>query len=442
MIDGLFRSLPARCFVVGAHLLEAAGVRTPRQPEHNLSGPTSTTTYPSSMEAEPTDLAVEGMDEPAADAAVAAELGVEGMDAAARLGLPVKTPEEEAKEREDAELLALRKQVLEEEKRKRAERFNMEVGEEPKKEEWPGQHEGVPWSLYKKQQLDAKRKPARGPAITTGFDISTADERAKAATRLAKFDPEAAEKLKAEKEEKDAEFAQRAKRMARFGGQDLGEHGAAWTRFEAEALRPLALSAEELLAPDADRSNGDAATTEKLHVRVLPCDRGLFKKLRSNDLEGHFAAYGASYVEWLGEQSVNIWFPDAENAARARLALTRAIPDAPASLGDADVTQWTLTRIAKAKGDAWGRKGTAARCLVRFGGAGDVLAAKPKFANPDPTRKGKFKPPKKKRGRGKRKLGADGVVGSMESGLGAARGYGTPLDMDDGPSAKKAKEEA
>ena len=75
--------------------------------------------------AEPEALGVEGMDEAPA----------EGMDAAARLGLPVKTAEDEAKEKEDAELRDLKKQVLEEEKRKRAERFNMEVEEPEKKDE-------------------------------------------------------------------------------------------------------------------------------------------------------------------------------------------------------------------------------------------------------------------------------------------------------------------
>ena len=82
-------------------------------------------------------LGVEGMD----------EAPVEGMDAAARLGLPVKTAEEEAQEKEDAELRALKQQVLEEEKRKRAERFNMEVEEPEKKEEPWAPPEGVPWSL-------------------------------------------------------------------------------------------------------------------------------------------------------------------------------------------------------------------------------------------------------------------------------------------------------
>ena len=372
-------------------------------------------------------LGVEGMDAPA-----------EGMDAAARLGLPVKTAEDEAKEKEDAELRDLKKQVLEEEKRKRAERFNMEIEEEPKKEEPWAPPEGVPWSLYKKQQLDAKRKPSKGPAITTGFDISTAEERAKAASRLAKFDPEAAEKLQQEQKEKNEEFAQRAKRLARFGGQDLGEHGAAWTRFEAEALRPLKLSAEELLAEDEERTDGDAQATEKLHLRVLPVDRNVFKKLRSNDLEGHFAAYGASYVEWLGEQSANVWFPDADNAARARMALSMEIPSAP--FGDVDLSGWRLAKIEKTKGDKWGKRGTAARCLVRFGGSGDVLAEKPKFANPDPTKRGKFKAPKKKRGRGKRKMNPEKVVGSIEGGLGASRGYGTPLDFGDSePAAKRSK---
>ena len=85
------------------------------------------------------------------------------------------------------------------------------------------------------------------------------------------------------------------------------------------------------------------------------------------------------------------------------------------------------------------RKGTSARCLIRFGGAGDVLAEKPKFANPDPTKRGKFKAPKKKRGRGKRKMNPEKVVGSIEGGLGASRGYGTPLDFSEEPSAKRSK---
>ena len=85
--------------------------------------------------------------EPAAEAAATEDLGVEGMDAAARLGLPVKTAEEEAKEKEDAELRDLKRQVLEEEKRKRAERFNMEVEEPEKKDEPWAPPDGVPWSL-------------------------------------------------------------------------------------------------------------------------------------------------------------------------------------------------------------------------------------------------------------------------------------------------------
>jgi hypothetical protein len=85
--------------------------------------------------------------EPAAEAAATEDLGVEGMDAAARLGLPVKTAEDEEKEKEDAELRDLKKQVLEEEKRKRAERFNMEVEEPEKKDEPWAPPDGVPWSL-------------------------------------------------------------------------------------------------------------------------------------------------------------------------------------------------------------------------------------------------------------------------------------------------------
>ena len=77
---------------------------------------------------------------------------------------------------------------------------------------------------------------------------------------------------------------------------------------------------------------------------------------------------------------------------------------------------------------------------MRFGGSNDVLAEKPKFANPDPTKRGKFKAPKKKRGRGKRKMNPEKVVGSIEGGLGASRGYGTPLDFGDSePAAKRSK---
>ena len=263
-----------------------------------------------------------------------------------------------------------------------------------------------------------------------------------------RFDPEAAAKQAEEEEESKREFEARARRLARFGGADLGDAGGEWTRFDTTSLKPLKLSAAQLFASDEERTEPESAeATEKLHLRVLPCDRKIFKKLRSHDLSGHFAAYGASYVEWLGDESVNIWFADAPAAARARLALTAEIPAAPDALeaedGGLGARGWRLATVAKGSGDKWGRAGTAARLLCRFGASTDVLASKPKFANPDPTKRGRYKAPKpqkKKRGRdGKRKaMDPDAVVATMEGGLGASRGYGRAFDDEDDPRAAKA----
>ena len=80
---------------------------------------------------------------------------------------------------------------------------------------------------------------------------------------------------------------------------------------------------------------------------------------KSNDLEGHFSAYGASYVEWLGEQSANVWFPDADNAARAKMALAAEIPAAP--FGDVDLSELAPREDRKDQGRQVGQAGTSAR---------------------------------------------------------------------------------
>ena len=407
---------------------------------------------------------------------------------AARFGLPVEappappTPEELAAAAAKEAAAKEARDAFQAKKASRAARFG---GDEPapepaaapapaEPEAW-SHPEGMPWSLYKKSLMKQKQ----GLALATGFDLSSPEEQAKIAARAAKWDPEAAAAKAAKDAEQAREFEARAKRLGRFGVVDLGDAGGAWTKFETLVLKPLKLDVARLYAGDADRSQAergsDAAmadgeeppesraappAAERLHLSVLPCDRKAFKKLRSNDLEGHFAAYGATYTEWLGDTSVNVWFADADAAARARLALTEAVPAPPPALlaplegadGGLGDRGWRLAKVAKKQNDKWGKAGFSARVLCRFALPSDVLDAKPAYANPDPTKRGGrayVRQEKKKRRREARanappraaKRGApmdeDEVMTGMGGGLSASRGGTRDDDDDEDPRAAK-----
>lgn len=216
----------------------------------------------------------------------------------------------------------------------------------------------VPWSLYKKSVSKVK------PGVVTGFDVYSEEEQEKRAKRLARWDPDALEKSKAVEADLAEETSKRAARAERFGGNLVPVE---WTTLNTW-LRPLRLSREEL--SDESRSQVEAMPCERLHLRVLPVDREAFKRLRSPDIEAHFATYRPTYVEWLGDESCNVWFAEAYTARRALEAMTVAIPE----------EKWRLLKqaIVKAQHDKWGNKGThATRLVCRFAADADVLLVRP-----------------------------------------------------------------
>ncbi|KAJ8614170.1 hypothetical protein CTAYLR_005190 [Chrysophaeum taylorii] len=232
----------------------------------------------------------------------------------------------------------------------RAEPSPGEDGSPSQEEEKP--QKKVPWSLYKKSLSRV------GRGVVTGFDVTSPEELSKREARLSRWEPE---KLAAAKRDEE-EAEKRAKRLARFGVAGA-EGGVAWARFSA-TLAALQLEASQLYGVDEGRETAAAETSERLHARVLPVDRGSFKKLRSADLLAHFGRYSPTYVEWLGDEACNVWFAEQHTAGRAMAALTVEIPPAPASLGlqqqqQVDLSAWRLlsSPVRKARDDKWGKKG-------------------------------------------------------------------------------------
>ena len=305
----------------------------------------------------------------------------------------------------------------------------MEVEEPEKKDEPWAPPDGVPWSLYKKQQLDAKRKPSKGPAITTGFDISTAEERAKAASRLAKFDPEAAEKLQQEQKEKD-ESSSRRRGWRASAARIWGSTGR-----PGRASRPRRCGLEIVgrgTARRGRRKDGRRRAGDGEASASLPCDRNLFKKLRSHDLEGHFLGL-RRVVRRMARRAVGQRLVPGrrQRAARAKMALAAEIR--PTATW---ICELAFSENRKDQGRQVGQARHSGALPRAVWGICDVLTEKPKFANPDPTKRGKFKPPKKKRGRGKRKMNPERSSGASRGGLGASRGAaGRRSTWDSSPSA-------
>jgi hypothetical protein len=82
---------------------------------------------------------------------------------------------------------------------------------------------------------------------------------------------------------------------------------------------------------------------EKLHLFWL--DVAAAKQLRTPDILGHFADFGPSYVEWLGETSVNVQFEDEFSAKRALKAIGQDIPEPPVK-EEAEVVQEGAAEVA------------------------------------------------------------------------------------------------
>lgn len=306
--------------------------------------------------------------------------------------------------------------------------------------------EKLPWSLYKKS-ISRMRK-----GITTGFDVSSEEEQKKRLARLARWAPEEAAAAAARSAKQADESARRASRLARFGGAGA-EGGAAWVQFDA-LLRGLALSASDLYAVDQGRSDAASPASERLHVRALPVDRENFKCIRSPDIEKHFERFAPTYVEWLGDESCNVWFAEKWTAGRASIELTVAVPEAPHSIGSESPTLGTVWRllktpIVKAATDKWGKQGThPSRLLCRFATAGDVLVERPQHARK--PRKTKTFPPKRPRyvavGAAAPQQPAEAAEDNNATTLssrmnGPLRGKraGTPLDDDDLRATRRRK---
>ena len=64
---------------------------------------------------------------------------------------------------------------------------------------------------------------------------------------------------------------------------------------------------------------------EKIHLFCL--DLGAFKQIRTVDVMNHFRDFGPSYIEWLGETSLNVMFEDEFSASRALKSLGQDIPE-------------------------------------------------------------------------------------------------------------------
>eukprot|EP00816_Leptocylindrus_hargravesii_P009449 CAMPEP_0196822454 /NCGR_PEP_ID=MMETSP1362-20130617/83559_1 /TAXON_ID=163516 /ORGANISM="Leptocylindrus danicus, Strain CCMP1856" /LENGTH=692 /DNA_ID=CAMNT_0042202017 /DNA_START=18 /DNA_END=2096 /DNA_ORIENTATION=+ len=171
------------------------------------------------------------------------------------------------------------------------------------------------------------------------------------------------------------------------GGEDTGNDDAAIENFPSdEVLEDENADNTEGGGDDAEMDVYAVEATpipEKIHLQCL--DWSAFKQIRSPDIMCHFAAYGPSYVEWLGDMSCNVVFADCHSAKRALNALSQEIPSPPPvekqERGCLDLGKmgWRLciTSVRKVSNDEFGRRGTRSRYLVREATTNDVLESRP-----------------------------------------------------------------
>ena len=84
---------------------------------------------------------------------------------------------------------------------------------------------------------------------------------------------------------------------------------------------------------EMDDDKKETKVPEKIHLFCI--DVAAFKQIRTHDILHHFTDYGPSYVEWLGETSVNVMFEDKFSAGRALRALGQDIPKKETKANDA-----------------------------------------------------------------------------------------------------------
>jgi hypothetical protein len=158
----------------------------------------------------------------------------------------------------------------------------------------------------------------------------------------------------------------------------------AWDKLELSGTQRLDPPAE--LWPENPLENNpfalEPATLVKAKIHIFSMDWAAFKQIRTDDLLRHFAEFGPTYVEWLGDLSCNILFVDEFSAIRAMNRMAQELP-----LGkDPDLGRmgWRLgkTHLQKVADDKFGKKGTTARLLMRFATSKDVLQQRPSWTKP------------------------------------------------------------
>lgn len=270
---------------------------------------------------------------------------------------------------------------------------------------------GVPYQppdLASTLSWSEARRLRSNPASTTGFatgvDLQSEAERAKQERRRQRFgvpmthggdgdDKDGDEKVEIKEEE--VEMGTR--------GEDALPVEQAWEKEELVGNQrvdpPESLwkdPPDSVEAKDEFRMEVEQPVLVPEKVHVFSIDWAAFKQIRTNDIMKHFAMYGPSYVEWLGDLSCNVLFEDKCSAARALEIMSIPLPSPPVA-ADADegreesesndTTQrpdlgrmgWRLGKqlLRKVANDNYGRKGTEARVLLRPATSLDVLHERP-----------------------------------------------------------------
>ena len=202
----------------------------------------------------------------------------------------------------------------------------------------------LPWSQARRLQANPKE------GFITGLDLMDPEEKAKVEKRKARFGEAV---LESTEEKLPLEQA--------------------WDN--EELVRPFRVDPDPSLwkTPGPVRFFGPPPTWVPEKVHVFSIDWAAFKQIRTNDLMQHFSVCGPTYVEWLGDLSCNIHFPDPFSAARALEHMSQALDKDLGNKG------WRLGHqlVRKVANDRYGRRGTTARLLLRSATSQDVLEQRP-----------------------------------------------------------------
>ena len=278
------------------------------------------------------------------------------------------------------------------------------------------------WSEVRKLRAN----PERG--FITGIDVMSPEEREKAERRKERFvDENRKRDLECGKGEDTGEEDQNEDEFQDGKGSRETVVMTVENAWDNESLVGLQRidPPEHLYAISSTTETKGAEDPEKVRavcagekVHIFSIDWVAFKQIRSEDIMAHFADYGPSYVEWLGELSCNVHFEDKYSAARAMAGLSMELPSPPPEgvtkehqVKETDVkgtnvvkmqyesndmeeeyqspTQsptpdlgcmgWRLCLhpIRKTSNDRYGKRGTRGRVLMRVATSEDVLVERP-----------------------------------------------------------------